>query len=1460
MRKEFLAVLALSVCLLWSGTVFGDSKAAPTILDANDDEPDAPHSFHFDAHSGVITGYDMAGGPDVVIPSTIEGQPVLGIADWAFQDLPISSVHIPDTVVEIGAGAFFSTLLTHVTVPDSVETIGRSAFFENQLKSVALGQGVREIGDSAFRGNAIASLSLPITLREVSERAFSINALTEVNLDFGVKTIDYQAFCCNDLRRITIGADVDMHPEAWDGEKQFAEFYMANESRAGIYEYVEGEWQYSVIVEEETKERLLTAYIEPHSEPQIIMTEDNVGLIVGADFVTEALPLSIERYSERAHALRSTDVFVPLSMYSFQFDGLSEWDDPLLLQIPVPQGYSLDDGLIVGWWNAEAGAWREVPYYANLEENLIFVVTDHFSSIGISQDQSGTYVVSRNFQVYFDPDAADISPGADDEEPVSIRDFAIFVSQLLESYVDAFAMSNIGLLDRYQVTGVLRNFLTGSVPQRQRFSVDLCPDAVNPVFNVVTTRITIPLTGHADLLELRPTLGHELFHLYQYLYDYPMWKSIAQKELRVIEEITAEYAGHRLYRRPDGSFLDFDLTDTEYGLHSQANLFRYTDRHQHQYAMARFLDFMIRANENADRGAVFRQIWNEVVASTGSIIDYVVEDFLEARQDRFFSAVLEGTPYLHVGEAVMDFAGESLMDSRYVHEQDFSAPDAVDYIYLDYSNPEGILYTGPITVHDDHALALGLVAGARYLPAEYHGQMLPIYVEFEPLVEKHGPLLLVDSYQVPLNRTAAFIEDREEGFPVLYQFRPYRTTSTAIGAVLPASEPTQRDPWLTNLQAGIKLVAYGERRGVKGNLTIRDARIRLDVEPAEVTAEFDTEGRRQLSFRFDVTNIPENLDYFYLHWDFGDNHGQGHKLVLINGTSEISHRVDHTYMQPEGSTSAHYTVHARIVDPVFDTEGPRIARSADGVLLEATADVYLDEAEVPFLVRIGGPSLVRYDLPATTDSLTHSFSASVNVPGVYRYVWTFGDGAGVVDEASQSSGDYVYRDLVSGQRFHPQVKVYDLETDELLATAAIVIEVRLIEEREGSFVYSAIDDGTALRITGFTGSGGSITIPAEDQWRRGHLPVTELRHFHPGFEDPMAEAGRDGSPRGLFQDIESITMPEGITVIGVEALADNRLSSVTIPDSVRYIATGAFSNNRLQEVVIPPGVRQLGTGAFSRNQLTTVSIPAGISAIPASSFADNRLESVELHDGVSFIGIGAFANNQLTSIELPSALTHIEASAFSNNELTEVSFPETVATIGQGAFSYNRLTEVSWPIGVPIISARAFENNQLTDVVIPPSVAEIGDGAFASNAIRRVIIPGTVSKIGSGVFAENPLTGLLLEYGIEYIGQGAFRECELRTVTIPGSVKDIGQQAFARTGLEELVLEPGIVSIGRHAFAWNNLREVTIPSSVESIDFTAFHSNNRDFVVCGVPGSEAEAYAERTNSIFVAVEEETAVH
>ena len=108
--------------------------------------------WNYDANYAILRGYDGAGG-DVVVPAEIDGFTVDVIGVSVFKGDTITSLTLPETVLELRSNAVASCeKLTSVTLPQSLVVINRMNFFScNALSEVTIPAGVRYIGDTSFR-------------------------------------------------------------------------------------------------------------------------------------------------------------------------------------------------------------------------------------------------------------------------------------------------------------------------------------------------------------------------------------------------------------------------------------------------------------------------------------------------------------------------------------------------------------------------------------------------------------------------------------------------------------------------------------------------------------------------------------------------------------------------------------------------------------------------------------------------------------------------------------------------------------------------------------------------------------------------------------------------------------------------------------------------------------------------------------------------------------------------------------------------------------------------------------------------------------------------------------------------------------------------------------------------------------------------------------------------------------
>lgn len=123
--------------------------------------PDGSGSLYYNTETGWITGADET-VKNVLIPAQIDGVTIVGIDPYAFtrrdsgvrENETLTSVSIPNTVVEIGESAFerCTALSTLRFAPESkLTTIGASAFWScSSITSLTIPDSVRSIGDKAF--------------------------------------------------------------------------------------------------------------------------------------------------------------------------------------------------------------------------------------------------------------------------------------------------------------------------------------------------------------------------------------------------------------------------------------------------------------------------------------------------------------------------------------------------------------------------------------------------------------------------------------------------------------------------------------------------------------------------------------------------------------------------------------------------------------------------------------------------------------------------------------------------------------------------------------------------------------------------------------------------------------------------------------------------------------------------------------------------------------------------------------------------------------------------------------------------------------------------------------------------------------------------------------------------------------------------------------------------------------
>ena len=141
---------------------------------------------------------------NIEIPAEDEnGHTITGIYEQGFYWCDeITSVKLPDTIEEIGYGAFYGTGITSITIPTNVTVIPGGCFGECYLlTTINLPESLSEIGSGAFLGTGITSITIPPNVTVIPSTCFfGCSSLTTINLPESLSEIDSEAFSdCSSL-------------------------------------------------------------------------------------------------------------------------------------------------------------------------------------------------------------------------------------------------------------------------------------------------------------------------------------------------------------------------------------------------------------------------------------------------------------------------------------------------------------------------------------------------------------------------------------------------------------------------------------------------------------------------------------------------------------------------------------------------------------------------------------------------------------------------------------------------------------------------------------------------------------------------------------------------------------------------------------------------------------------------------------------------------------------------------------------------------------------------------------------------------------------------------------------------------------------------------------------------------------------------------------------------------------
>ncbi|MER2107057.1 MAG: leucine-rich repeat domain-containing protein [Solibacillus sp.] len=409
-------------------------------------------------------------------------------------------------------------------------------------------------------------------------------------------------------------------------------------------------------------------------------------------------------------------------------------------------------------------------------------------------------------------------------------------------------------------------------------------------------------------------------------------------------------------------------------------------------------------------------------------------------------------------------------------------------------------------------------------------------------------------------------------------------------------------------------------------------------------------------------------------------------------------------------------------------------------------------------------------------------------------------------------------------------------------------------------------------IVGKNGLKKDIVIPATIKT----YPVTEIADH--AFYTPASDYQNHilellKNEAYLAQLITSVTLPNSVKRIGVNAFTANQLTEVTLPANLEEIGNDAFLGNNLKSIALPKKLKTIGRNAFASNKLTTLTIPNSVTALLGDIVAGNPINTVNLpvhlqtkkektyndlyytimqNNGKKEVKITGYnPKTKKTKLVIPAQINNLpvteighfaftpystalglEQVDYSKKVIHQFSLPNSIRKIGTAAFentNFNHNVEVKLPTKLVEIGDYAFASNMMSNekkqFVIPSKVKILGKSAFMNNQLRGVTLPNSVTTLGEDVFSSNSMNKVVIGSGVSSIPTAAFSGNRISSLTLPKTLKRIGDAAFMSNQLPRVVLPDQISYIGEDAFSFNVITSAKLPKKLITLGNRAFLDN-----------------------------------
>jgi len=379
--------------------------------------------------------------------------------------------------------------------------------------------------------------------------------------------------------------------------------------------------------------------------------------------------------------------------------------------------------------------------------------------------------------------------------------------------------------------------------------------------------------------------------------------------------------------------------------------------------------------------------------------------------------------------------------------------------------------------------------------------------------------------------------------------------------------------------------------------------------------------------------------------------------------------------------------------------------------------------------------------------------------------------------------------------------------------------------------------------------------------------------------------------KGTKSLVSDFVLPEGVTTLADNALANTSFASIQVPTSVTEFGSNVFNNALATSITLQnnfaDGVLPNSTFYGCKN-MTTFSLPQSVTAIGESAFYNcSTLTEVTLSNDIASLGKSAFAgctkmtsfsapgvkaigtsvfsgDTVLSSVTLSDDMEALTSMAFYNcAALESFSLPSALKTIGIGAFQGSGLTSFVMPEGSSleinangVPASSVFQNcKKLTSVTLNSTVTVISNSMFnGCSALTSVTGYGTLVEISNSAFnGASLLESAPVMTAVKTIGSSAFKGCAaLKEVALPETADftEIAASTFSGcTSLTSIVLPSQVETVGSTAFEKDtSLAEVTILNP--EIEFNSTRYRSGVFANSGVTKVNFAGTKEQAEALF----------